>query len=78
MAKASDKNAILQQNLVDCGFDSQTINTCIKLTESSNEAALLRTLSAQKESLLNEIHLNRKRIDCLDYLVYQIKRGNVI
>lgn len=31
-------------------------------------------LEKQRNVLLNKVHKEEKRIDCLDYLVYQIRR----
>ena len=77
MAKASDKQGILIQNLVDAGFDSQTVWACLCLVEEGRQAQLLRILAHQKDALLDTVHQSQRQIDCLDFLVYQIKRGNV-
>lgn len=78
MAEASDKQAILYQTLKDAGCDTQTIKACISLAESGQQASLLEILAQKKIALLDTVHKNQKRIDCLDFLVYQIKRGNVV
>ena len=77
MAKASDKQGILIQNLVDAGCDSQTVWACLCLVEEERQAQLLRILAQQKDALLDTVHQSQRQIDCLDFLVYQIKRGNV-
>ena len=77
MAKASDKQGILIQNLVDAGFDSHTVWACLCLVEEGRQAQLLRILAQQKDALLDTVHQSQRQIDCLDFLVYQIKRGNV-
>ncbi len=78
MAEASDKKGILLQNLQDAGLDIQTIHQCISLVDKKQEAQLLRLLAHQKRMLLDVVHKNQERIDCLDFLVYQIKHGNII
>ena len=34
----------------------------------------LRFLSAYRRKLLEQIHINQERLDCLDYLLYTMKR----
>lgn len=78
MAEASDKKGMLLQNLQDAGFDTQTISKCISLAEEKKEAQLLYLLAHQKNILLDMVHKNQEQIDCLDFLVYQIKHGKII
>lgn len=78
IAEASDRQAILTQNLMDAGCDSKTICVCMNLAREGRREQLLQTLAAQKGALLDLVHQNQRRIDCLDFLVYQIERGNVI
>ncbi len=52
--------------------------TCIALAGECRTAELLRLLGTQKRALLKTVHESQKCIDCLDYLVYQIERGNMI
>ena len=35
----------------------------------------LKLLSIHRERLLDRVHREEKRIDCLDYLVYQIRKS---
>ena len=37
---------------------------------------LMRVLSRHRQTLLDTVHQNEKRIDCLDYLVYTLKKQN--
>ena len=75
MANALDKRALFTQNLIDAGCDSKTIERCISLAMEKATPELLRTLQQQRRGLLDQVHKEKKRIDCLDYLVYQIERG---
>jgi len=44
------------------------------LAEKQERGELLRVLSRHRRELLELVHLSEKRIDCLDYLVYQIEK----
>lgn len=62
------------QNLVDIGFEEETISRCVLLREKGNGKELLRTLQSGRRDLLNHIHAEQKRLDWLDYLVYRLNR----
>ena len=36
----------------------------------------MRVLSRYRKSLLDAVHQNEKRIDCLDYLLYSLEKQN--
>ncbi len=74
MAEASDTQGILRQNLLDAGCGPDTVQRCMDLVEKQESAELLRLLSRHRRELLDKVHQSEKRIDCLDYLIYQIER----
>lgn len=74
MPKASDTQGILRQNLLDAGCGGDTIQQCMELAGKQERGELLRVLSRHRRELLELVHLSEKRIDCLDYLVYQIEK----
>ena len=74
MAEASDTQGILRQNLLDAGCSLDTVQRCMNLVKKQENAELLRLLSCHRRELLDTIHQNEKRIDCLDYLLYQIEK----
>lgn len=78
MARASDKQAVLYENLCDAGCDSQTIEQCVSMVGNHQQEELLRILAGKRSELMDEIHMAQKRVDCLDFLVYQIGRGNIL
>ena len=77
MAEASDTQGILRQNLLDAGCGSDTIQQCMELVKRRESAELLRLLSRHRRELLDTVHQNEKRIDCLDYLIYQIEKQKI-
>jgi len=72
--KASDAEGILRQNLLDAGCSGDTIRRCMDLAGKQERGELLRVLSRHRRELLELVHQSEKRIDCLDYLVYQIEK----
>lgn len=73
MQKAGENNS-LYQNLLDAGFDTEKAEQYEKLAENGEWNQLLRELAKQKRHLLSLLHENEKRIDCLDFLVYEINK----
>lgn len=77
MAEASDTQGILRQNLLDAGCGSDTVQQCMDLVKKRECAELLRLLYRHRRELLDTVHQNEKRIDCLDYLIYQIEKQKI-
>lgn len=73
MADATDKQAILRQCLTDIGYEETEISALI----SGGSKSLLQSLTERRQRLLTGIHHDQKCVDCLDYLVFQIRRGNL-
>ena len=74
MPEASDKQAILWENLKDAGCDPDMIRRCEALAQSEKQGELMQILSLHRRTLLDAVHENERRIDCLDYLVYQLEK----
>ena len=74
MPEASDAQAILRENLRDAGCDPDMICRCEVLAHGKKKGELLRVLSLHRRALLDTVHENERRIDCLDYLIYQIEK----
>ena len=74
MPEALDAQAILRENLRDAGCDSDTICRCEVLAHDKKKGELLRVLSLHRRALLDTVHQSERRIDCLDYLIYQIEK----
>jgi len=72
--EALDAQGILRQNLLDAGCGADTIQRCMDLAGKQERRELLHVLSRHRRELLALVHENEKRIDCLDYLVYQIEK----
>lgn len=71
------RNSALIQNLADAGCDQQTSEQFMKLEVTGEKQGQLKLLNKHRRFLLDSIHTVQKQIDCLDYLVYQIKKRKV-
>lgn len=78
MAEASNYREIFIQNLKDAGCSQETINTCINLAINQDTKEIVRILSRHRQYLLDEVHSKQKEIDCLDYLLFNIGRKNIL
>lgn len=74
----SDKetDAIIQ-NLKDAGCSAGTISDFMEDIEGGKMAEGLKLLAVHRRSLLDHLHEEQKRIDCLDYLVWQMEKPKV-
>ena len=63
------------QNLKDAGCDSETIEHFMEDLQSGRETSALKRLAAHRKNLLDSLHKEQKCIDCLDYLIYQMKKS---
>lgn len=75
--KDYSENAIIQ-NLVDAGCGQEFISEFMEDLRKDNISKDLKLLAAHRRSLLDNLHKEQKRIDCLDYLVYRMTKENSI
>ena len=68
-----NEDAIIQ-NLSDAGCDEDKIAAFIKDMREDKISDGLKLLSTHRRSLLEHLHESQKQIDCLDYLIYQLKK----
>lgn len=62
----------ITQNLVDASCDEETIRRFWNLIRSGRQEDALTLLRRHRQRLLECCHAQQKKIDCLDYLLYQI------
>lgn len=62
------------QNLKDAGCDAETVERFLSLMERERTAEQLALLADHRRRLLDKVHQEERRIDCLDYLVYQMNK----
>ncbi len=64
----------LLRNLRDAGCEEAMIQKYLQLQEEGNRREQFRLLAQHRNSLLDQVHDSQNRIDCLDYLVYTMKK----
>lgn len=74
MPHASDAKGIFRQNLIDAGCGPDLVRQCTVLAERKENMELMRILSLHRKDLLDTVHQSEKRIDCLDYLLYDLEK----
>ena len=62
------------QNLEDAGCDEEIVKAFMGCRKQGKEEECFQILKAKRKSLLDEVHNAEKKIDYLDYLVYQLKQ----
>ncbi len=76
MPEASDTKGIFRQNLIDAGCGPELVSRCAALAQQKDSFELMRVLSRHRKTLLDAVHINEKRIDCLDYLLHTLEKQN--
>ena len=62
------------QNLKDAGCTDEMVEKFMALQDSEGEEQQLILLSIHRKHLLEKLHQDERRIDCLDYLIYQMEK----
>ena len=66
----------LKQALTDVGCSQETIAAFLKASEAGQESESIRLLRLHRCKLLENLHEEQKKLECLDYLLYQLKKAN--
>lgn len=77
MAKYIENAVMVVQNLEDAGCDGDTVKQFMELVEAGEEKAQLKLLEKHRSVLLDKLHINERQIDCLDYLIFQMKKAKM-
>ena len=62
------------QNLKDAGCTDEMVEKFMALQDSEGEEQQLIRLAIHRKHLLEKLHQDERRIDCLDYLIYQMEK----
>lgn len=74
MAEAGELKKI-HQNLIDAGCDRQATDMCMAFIKEGQILDMMPILRKHRNALLDSVHKGQKQIDCLDYLLYKIKKA---
>lgn len=75
MALATDRIAVITENLTDAGLDKNSIAECLKMLNERQFTSLEKLLASHRKKLLDSVHKYDKRIDCLDYFTYTLRKS---
>lgn len=67
----------IKRNLEDAGCNSKQIENFMAHLKSEDINKQLLFLKCQRCTLLEDVHVVQKKIDCLDYLIYSLKKQNL-
>ena len=65
------------RNLKDAGCDLAIIDQFTALQKAELIEAQIRLLSDHRNLLLQNIHADQRKLDCLDFLLYKIRHNSV-
>ncbi len=74
MAEARNTYKGIYQNLIDAGCDEDITENCMSFVNNGRIADMLPILAKHRKCLLDLLHKVQKQIDCLDYLIYTLKK----
>ncbi len=75
MPEANNEAQRFYENLKDIGFGEEMISRCVLLQKEGRDRELMFILQDGRRNLLNGIHAEQKKLDCLDYLVNRLNKA---
>lgn len=69
-----DEKQALIQNLTDAGCGAALRERVVSLIQQGWEKEALTLLAGHRRALLERCHAAERKIECLDYLVYQMEQ----
>ena len=77
MTERTKQEQAVVTNLMDAGCDNELIEQFMGLLKTGRKEVGMSLLAKHRRFLLDCYHADQKRIDCLDYLLYQIRKNNI-
>lgn len=74
MTEYTENMETVVRNLEDAGCDKDTVVQFMELGKTGKKQGQVNLLEKHRRTLLDKVHRREKQIDCLDYLLYQIKK----
>lgn len=75
MVERTKREQAVVANLMDAGCGNELIDQFMDLLKAGRKEAGLSLLAGHRRFLLDCYHADQKRIDCLDYLIYQMNQA---
>lgn len=73
----TDPRADLIQNLKDAGCCEEMIHDFMDRFDEKDFESQMALLELYRDDLLDNVHSEERKISCLDYLIYQIKKAYI-
>lgn len=70
----NDRIFRIRRNLTDAGCDAALIAQFLELEQKRKRKEQYRLLSRHRTSLLEKLHQDQYKIDCLDHMVYFMQK----
>ncbi len=74
MKEQKEQEAVLLQNLLDAGCGEDVIEKFMACCREKETSLQLQVLCRYRCQLLKQVHAEQQKLDCLDYLIYNIKK----
>ncbi len=71
--RETDVEAV-EQNLRDADCSDEFIDSFMRVWKAGTTEEQLRLLACQRCRLLDRVHAEQRKLDCLDYLRYQLEK----
>lgn len=74
MANYMEDSEAIIQNLKDAGCDKTTVEQFVEFSKGRDKQKQFKLLEKHRRILLEKVHRNEKQIDCLDFLIFQMRK----
>ena len=74
MSRHDNDNEKMIQNLKDAGCGQKILDNFALEWESGETGRVMTILTGHRCELLGQIHKYQKQLDCLDYLIYTMRK----
>lgn len=76
MAEKTKQEQAIVTNLIDAGCDNEQIEHFMAFLNAGQKDAGLSLLAKHRRFLLDCYHADQKKIDCLDYLIFNLRKNH--
>lgn len=70
----TNSHEAMLQNLKDAGCGQDIIARFMTCQDAGKTKDSLQVLASHQATLLDELHASQARLDCLDYLIYKLRK----
>ena len=74
MAEFRDSEKAVRQCLKDCGCDERTAEQFLAYGQEARRRDQIRHLNRRRRSLMDDLHENQKKVDCIDFMIRELER----